>query len=87
MARTQLNGSQVEDGSIQRADLDVTTAGSAVIRKIIAGANISIISTGVDDGTGDVTISSAGASSNVINGGAASTTYANGPSLNCGGAN
>lgn len=57
MARTQFTGTQVTDGSIQRADLDVTTAGSAVLRKVIAGTNITFTSTGPDAGTGDVTIS------------------------------
>ena len=62
MARTQLSGSQVTDGSIQRSDLDVVTAGSAVIRKAIAGVGISLTSTGPDAGTGDVTITATGAS-------------------------
>lgn len=56
MARTQLPGGQVLDGSIQRSDIDSATAGQAVIKKIIAGTGISITSTGVDAGTGDVTI-------------------------------
>jgi hypothetical protein len=56
MARTQLTGQQVLDGTVQRADLDAVTAGSAVIKKIIAGTNVTITSTGVDAGTGDVTI-------------------------------
>ena len=56
MARTQITGKQVGDGSVQRDDLDVITPGNAVIRKIIAGANITISSTGPDAGTGDVTI-------------------------------
>lgn len=56
MARTQITGQQVGDGTVQRADLDVTTSGSAVIRRIIAGTNITFTSTGPDTGTGDVTI-------------------------------
>jgi hypothetical protein len=60
MARTQLTGTQVTDESIERTDLNVSTAGAAVIRKIIAGANVSLTSTGVDDGTGDVTINVSG---------------------------
>jgi hypothetical protein len=56
MARTQLTGQQVSDGSVQRSDLDSTTAGQAVIKKIIAGAGISITFTGTDSGTGDVTV-------------------------------
>lgn len=59
MARTQLTGQQVLDGSVQRADLDTTTAASALITKVIADATggLAITSTGVDSGTGDVTIS------------------------------
>lgn len=54
--RTQLSGNQVLDGSVQRTDLDSTTAGQAVIKKLVAGSNVSLTSTGVDAGTGDVTI-------------------------------
>ena len=57
MAATLLRGNQVVDGGIQRVDLDVATAGQAVIRKAIAGLGITLTSTGVDAGTGDVTIS------------------------------
>ena len=57
MAATLIRGNQVVDGGIQRVDLDVATAGQAVIRKAIAGVGITLISTGVDAGTGDVTIS------------------------------
>jgi hypothetical protein len=56
MARTQLTGQQINDGTVQRADLDATTAGNAVLKKVIAGTNITFSSTGVDAGTGDVTI-------------------------------
>lgn len=58
MARTQIRGVRILDGSIQRDDLNVDVAGQAVIRRLIAGSNITIdSSTGVDSGTGDVTIS------------------------------
>ena len=57
MAVTGLRGRQILDDSVVRGDLNTTTAGDAVIRKIIAGTGISISSTGVDAGTGDVTIS------------------------------
>lgn len=63
MARTQLRGTQVGDGTVQRDDLDVSTAGQAVIRKIIAGAGITLGSTGPDAGTGDVTINAIGGGS------------------------
>lgn len=56
MAATLIRGKQVLDGGIQRDDLDVTTAGQAVVRKILAGLGISLAFTGVDSGTGDVTI-------------------------------
>src|SRR5262252_7481611 len=60
MGATQLTGLQVKDGTIQRADLDVVTAGKALITKIIQGTGISISSTGIDSGTGDVTITATG---------------------------
>ena len=57
MAKTTIGGAQITDGSVQRADLDTTTAGKAVVAKIVQGTgNISISSTGADSGTGDVTI-------------------------------
>jgi hypothetical protein len=56
MARTRINGEQVEDGTIKRADLDVTTAGAAVIRKVLPGTLLTLSSTGPDAGTGDVTL-------------------------------
>ena len=57
MPRTLITGSQVNDETVQRVDLNSTTAGQAVIKKIIGGAGISLVSTGVDAGTGDVTVS------------------------------
>lgn len=57
MARTQVKGKQVDDGTIGRADLNVSTPDAAVITKIIAGQGITLDSSGVDDGTGDVIIS------------------------------
>ena len=57
MARTQVSHAQVLDGSIRRTDLNTTTASSAVITKVIEGTGISLSATGVDAGTGDVTIS------------------------------
>jgi hypothetical protein len=57
MAQTLIRGTQVLDGSIQRPDLDTTTAGKAVIAKIVQGSGISLSSTGADSGTGDVTVS------------------------------
>jgi len=47
----------VQDGSIQRVDLDVSTVGQALIRKLIMGAGLSETHDGADAGTGDVTVS------------------------------
>jgi len=66
MPRTQVNGTQVSDGSIGRADLNTTTAGSAVITKLIAGTGVTMTFTGADSGTGDVTINSSDAVSSVF---------------------
>jgi hypothetical protein len=53
-----INGTtDILGGSVIRYALNTTTPNQAVIRKIIAGNGISISSTGVDAGTGDVTIS------------------------------
>jgi hypothetical protein len=60
MPVTQLTGSQIKDETITRDDLNVSTAGKAVIRKVIAGSGISLLFTGVDSGTGDVTINATG---------------------------
>jgi hypothetical protein len=63
MPQTRIRGSVIEDGSILRADLNTVTPGSAVITKVLAGSGISITSTGVDAGTGDVTINASGGGS------------------------
>lgn len=57
MARTQLPTTLIADETIVRADLNVSTSGSAVIRKLVQGTGITISSTGADPGTGDVTVS------------------------------
>lgn len=56
MAVTQSRGRQIRDDDVGREDINVTTIGRALIRKIIQGTDISISFTGVDSGTGDVTI-------------------------------
>lgn len=56
MARTQVRASQLLDGSLQRVDVDTTTPGQALVTRLIAGSGIEFTSTGVDSGTGDVTI-------------------------------
>jgi hypothetical protein len=66
MARTQLNlGAQGADGTVLRTDLNTTTAGSALITKVIAGTGITFSWTGADEGTGDVTINTAGGGGSV----------------------
>jgi hypothetical protein len=59
MPKTVIRGAQVLDGSIQRADLDVSTVGQAVVAKLVQGTNVTLSSTGADSGTGDVTVSAA----------------------------
>lgn len=66
MARTQVTGGMIADEGVVRADLNVSTPGSAVIRKVIAGAGVSIAQTGVDAGTGDVTIAATGGGGTTI---------------------
>ena len=58
--RTQVRGSQIADKSLQRVDIDISTSGQALITKLVPGAGITLESTGVDVGTGDVTISMPG---------------------------
>ena len=53
---TEINSRQIKDGQVKRDDLNSTESGQAVIKKVIAGSNIGISSTGADSGTGDVTI-------------------------------
>lgn len=56
MARTLITDEQIAAGGIVRGDLNTTLTGSAVIAKVVAGTGISLSQTGVDAGTGDVTI-------------------------------
>ena len=57
MGRTELKSHQIHDGSIQNVDIDITSPGKALITKVVAGDGITISSTGADEGTGIVTIS------------------------------
>lgn len=66
MAVTGLRGRQILDDSVVRGDLNTTSAGDAVIRKIIAGTGVTISSTGVDAGTGDVTINATGSANDGV---------------------
>lgn len=56
MAQTQVNTNQVRASAIERSDLNTGTTGQAVIAKVVQGTLIAITSTGVDSGTGDVTV-------------------------------
>lgn len=58
MPQTFVPGSQIKDGSITRADLNIGTSGSALILKISDSALGILVSssTGADAGTGDVTL-------------------------------
>lgn len=58
--RTEIRTNQIEDGGVTRDDLNTADTGKAVVRKIIQGTGISISSTGVDSGTGDVEINATG---------------------------
>ena len=57
MARTLIQSDNIAAGSVFRADHNTTLAGSASIVKVIAGTGVNLTSTGVDAGTGDVTVS------------------------------
>jgi hypothetical protein len=56
MARTEINSGHIKDGGVKRTDLNTADTGSAVTTKIVAGSNITLSSTGIDAGTGDVTV-------------------------------
>lgn len=60
MAQTLIHSDGIAAGAITRAKLNTTTAASAVIAKVIAGTGVSIAYTGVDSGTGDVTVTATG---------------------------
>ena len=57
MPPTNIRGQQILNGTVARADLNVSTTGSAVVARILQGTGITLSSTGADTGTGDVTIS------------------------------
>ena len=56
MARTQIPSTLIEDGSVRRVDINTTTTTAALITKVIVNSPLTISSTGVDSGTGDVTL-------------------------------
>jgi phage-related tail fiber protein len=58
MSRTEIKSIQIKDQEVKRSDLNDTVSGQAVVKRLIAGTGITLSSTGIDTGTGDVTISS-----------------------------
>jgi len=56
MAKTQVRSQQLEDEGVKRDDLNSTTTGQAVVKKLVEGTGVQLTSTGVDAGTGDVTV-------------------------------
>lgn len=58
LAQTTLNGPQIKNGSITKQQLNISTFGSALPTRIVAGSGITLSSTGADTGTGDVTVNS-----------------------------
>ncbi len=56
MAQTLIQSDGLAPGCIIRSKLNTTIAASAVIAKVLAGAGITLAFTGVDSGTGDVTV-------------------------------
>jgi hypothetical protein len=63
MGVTQITTRQIGASGVTRDDLDTTTTTKAVVAKLVAGTNVSFSSTGVDAGTGDVTINASGGGS------------------------
>jgi len=57
MAITTVVSEQIGNGQVCRVDLNTVTIGSSVIAKLVAGPGVYLSSTGVDVGTGDVTVS------------------------------
>lgn len=60
MAKTEIPTTQIKDEGVTRNDLNVSTMSQAVITKLIEGTNVTLASTGVDAGTGDVTVNASG---------------------------
>lgn len=56
MARTQIGTTLIANGSVRREDMDTTTSGNALTTKVLVNSPLTISSTGVDPGTGDVTL-------------------------------
>ena len=56
MARTQITGSLIENSSVLRSDINTTVSGEALITKVLVNSPLTISSTGINSGTGDVTL-------------------------------
>lgn len=59
MAATNIRGRQIQDGTVTRDDLNISTSGQGVIRRLLEAINTGILinaSTGTDTGTGDVSL-------------------------------
>jgi hypothetical protein len=57
MARTQISGSLIENASVGRVDINTTVSGQALVTKVLVGSGLTATKTGIDVGTGDVTLS------------------------------
>jgi hypothetical protein len=61
MGRQQVQGDQIDDGTVQKRDLDIATVGESVITNVTVGEGLEIVSsTGADEGTGEVQLKTAG---------------------------
>jgi hypothetical protein len=56
MGLTQINTDSIKDGGINRADINTSATGNALITKVIQGTGLVFSSTGANPGTGDVTL-------------------------------
>ena len=69
MSITLVRKSQIRPLNIIRSDINTTTSGSALITKVIAGTGLTLSSsTGINSGTGDVTIALSIATTSVLGG-------------------
>jgi hypothetical protein len=58
---TKIRGKeQIQPNTVVKSNMNIADTGDAVVTKIVAGANITIEETGIDDGTGEVTINATG---------------------------
>lgn len=55
--RTRISSREIRNSEIKKDDVNITESGQALITQILAGVGISLDWSGVDEGTGVVTIS------------------------------